>query len=338
MPLIPTLSDRLSLIAAPARAGQDFASAVAQGLAASPKSIPSVFFYDQAGSDLFAKITRLPEYYLTRCESEILRDNAPEIIAVAGGRVALVEFGSGSGEKTRLLIEALIRANGEALYSPIDISREYLASSVQTLLADYPALRVQAVAGEYRDGLASLPPADRPRLALFMGSNIGNMPRAEAVEFLRLVRDGLRPGDRLLLGADLVKDPAIIEAAYSDSAGVTAAFNKNILRRVNEQLGGQFDVDAFHHHAPFVGSESRIEMRLVSARDQDICVESLGRSFRFKKGEWILTEISQKYTPEGMDLIAAEAGFDLARAWTDRREWFRVALYQPAGSRESSRP
>ncbi len=305
------------------------AEAVRTGLGSSPKTLPSLFFYDDEGSALFDLITQLPEYTPTRCELEILQASANEIVRSVHGPCEIVEFGSGSGVKTRTLIEAALGRQGSLQYVPIDVSGDYLRASAAALLADYPELEVTALAAEYRDGLAALPPTDRPRLVTFMGSNLGNMEFCEAAQFLGDVRAAMGPHDRLLLGVDLVKDTDTVWAAYNDRAGVTERFNKNVLARVNRELGADFDLEAFGHWAPYVPGKDRIEMHLVARREAVVRVEALGETYRFEAGESVRTEISQKYTLESLQATCLVGGFGIERVWHDRQGWFAVALCRP---------
>ncbi|HLK61375.1 MAG TPA: L-histidine N(alpha)-methyltransferase [Chthonomonadaceae bacterium] len=306
-----------------------FCAVVAEGLSAPRKRLPCRFFYDRAGSELFERITRLPEYYLTRTEQAILERFAPEMIAAAGENIALVEFGSGSSGKTRLLLEAALAQQERVHYLPIDISGDFLYASSLELLAEYDRLTITALAAEYLDGIAALPRLDVPRLILFLGSSIGNFTTDEAVAFLTHVRSQMAPQDRLLIGVDLLKERSIIEAAYNDAEGVTAAFNKNLLVRINHELGGRFDLDAFDHYAPFVEAESRIEMHLVSRKPQVAPIAALEHSFSFQEGETIHTENSHKYSLSGFVALCRRAGLTLQARWHDDREWFGLLLFQP---------
>lgn len=306
--------------------------AVYQGLSATPKTLPPRLFYDRAGSELFEAITELPEYYPTRTEAALLEAHAEGIVRAVGEEVTLVEFGSGSSRKTRLLIEAALLRQEALQYVPIDISRAFLRDSAEALLAEYPALTVTALAGEYFDAALAMPPAAGPRLILFLGSNIGNLPHAEATRFLARVRAGMSPHDRLLVGTDLVKDAAVLEAAYDDAQGVTARFNLNLLARINCELGGAFDLARFRHAAPWDAVAERIEMRLVSLGDQRVRVDDLDTEFTFADGEAIVTEWSQKYTPESFAALCAPAGLEIVGSWTDDRSWFAEWLLRPLPS------
>jgi L-histidine Nalpha-methyltransferase len=325
------LRERLSYIEIrSSRRNQGFCEAVDAGLSMEQKELPTRFLYDSAGSELFEKITALPEYYLTRCEGAIFDLHAREIVRSVPG-LALVEFGSGSSKKTRLLIEAALDVQASLHYFPIDISGDFLRSTSLRLLQDYPALRVTAVAGEYFDVAERLPGSEESRLILFLGSNIGNLARPDAIDFLGRVRRRMTGGDRLLVGVDLVKDPAVIEAAYNDSQGVTERFNKNLLRRINRELDGHFNLARFRHHAPYLGEACRVEMRLYSECEQEVRVDAVGKTFGFREGEFIHTEWSHKYTPEAFGQLAGEAGLEVQRTWTDPRGWFSTMLLGVAG-------
>ena len=305
---------------------QSFCAAVDEGLSSTPKSLPTRFFYDEHGSELFEHITELPEYYLTRCETEIFTRHASDLAATVPKVSSLVEFGSGSSKKTRLLIEALIERQGSLRY---DISTEFLRSTALTLLSEYPTLTIEAVGGEYFDVAANLPSTGTPRLVLFLGSNIGNLERNDASKFLCILRSQLEGDDRLLMGIDLVKDPAILHAAYNDLQNVTADFNKNLLRRINKELDANFDLASFDHDAPYLEADCRVEMRLVSKRNQSVWIEAIGKSLEFKSGEFIHTEWSHKYTMESFARLCRQCGFKVENAWFDCREWFASVLLSP---------
>ncbi|AIE85091.1 L-histidine N(alpha)-methyltransferase [Fimbriimonas ginsengisoli] len=305
--------------------------AVREGLSAQPKSLATQFLYDRRGSELFERITELPEYYPTRTERAIIEARAGEIIEAAGEGAAIIEFGSGSSTKTRLLIEAALARRPELRYMPIDISFEFLKSSSANLLEDYPGLQITALGAEYFDAADALPSHDGPRLILFLGSNIGNLTREEAVDFLTRIRRGMEPRDRMLVGIDLVKDRGILEAAYNDRQGITAAFNLNLLRRVNHELGGHFAEGCFRHDAPYDDVEHRIEMRLYSRRDQRVRVDALDQTFEFADGEFIHTEWSYKYTRETFAELCSHAGLAIEHLWHDDRNWFGLALLRVTG-------
>ena len=313
-----------------------FAADVRRGLTATPKKLFPKYFYDELGSHLFDAICLLPEYYLTRAEDEILSRRADEIVtaaaAAAGARrgpVTLLEFGSGSAAKTRSLIEALLRRQQRLTYVPVDISTAALEASADALLADYEALRVEAYAADYDTALARLAEeraARGPALALFLGSNVGNFDRAEAEEFLRRVRGVLADGDALLLGADLKKSAAVLEAAYDDALGVTAAFNLNLLARINRELAADFDVRGFRHVAVYNAAAGRVEMHLESRRAQTVSVRSLSLEIAFAAGERVHTENSHKYDLGDLSALAARTGFARARTWLDEAGRFSSNL------------
>ncbi|MFL6228220.1 MAG: L-histidine N(alpha)-methyltransferase [Pyrinomonadaceae bacterium] len=316
-----------------------FAADVVHGLTSEPKRLPPKYFYDELGSHLFEAICLLPEYYLTRAEDEILSRRAAEIAAACGDEsIRLVEFGSGSSTKTRHLIDALLGRQDELLYLPIDISPSALEAAAKTLLETYPRLSVEAYAGDYDAALARLE-RDQPlrgtrTLVLFLGSNIGNFEPDEARRFLGKVRGTLRAGDALLVGADLKKDAATLEAAYDDALGVTAAFNLNLLARINRELGADFDPRAFRHVAVYNERAGRVEMHLESTRAQDVQIAALALEVRFAAGERIHTENSHKYAPAELDALAARAGFSRAGAWLDARGRFSSTLFCAVGESE----
>ena len=325
-----TMATRLDFVSAAANRPQmQLKNVVAEGLNRSDRRLPCCFFYDSAGSDLFEQICDLPEYYLTRTERAILDRYAPEMIDAAGENLTLVEYGSGSSVKTRLLLSAALERQSRLHYVPIDISGDFLRQSAETLLRDYDRLRITAIAAEYADAGCVVPHHDGPRLFLFLGSNIGNFDRDGAVSFLKNVRQVMQPRDRILLGVDLLKDSAIIEAAYNDAAGVTAKFNKNLLVRINAELDADFDLDAFEHSAPFVEEHDRIEMRLVSKKRQEVRVGALNKTYHFAQDEYIHTENSHKHCPNQLPLLCRAAGLEIQQQWRDARDWFSVLLLRP---------
>jgi L-histidine Nalpha-methyltransferase len=297
---------------------------VTRGLTETPKSLPPKWFYDEQGSVLFEEITRLPEYYPTRAEREILVARAADIAAATGART-LVELGSGSGEKTRLLLEAL-RARGTlTTYVPMDVSPSALLESGQALVRDYPGLTVRALLADFEHQLGVLPVGER-RLTAFLGGTIGNLEPGPRAEFLADLRASTAAGDWLLLGTDLVKDPAVLVPAYDDSAGVTARFNKNVLRVVNRELAADFDPDAFEHVARWDPEAEWIEMRLRSTAEQKVTVGALDLVVPFGAGEEMRTEVSAKFRPEGIRAELSAAGFATRSAWTDAADRFLVTL------------
>ncbi len=303
----------------PLRTAQDnLAQDVRRGLTAPAKWLPCKYFYDSTGSALFEEICELPEYYLTRAETAILREHAPAVVDLCPAPRELVELGSGSARKTRLLIEAGLRGQPSLTYYPIDIAADSLRTAARDLLADYPGLRVVGLAGEYADGLNHL--AQRPgpaRLVAFLGSTVGNFDEEELASFLTLLRRTLRPQDRFLLGFDLLKDPAVLIAAYDDARGVTARFNLNVLARVNRVLGADFDLQSFRHRAIFNERRGRIEMHLVSTKAQTVRVRALSLEVPFAEGETIHTENCYKHSREGMRAVLARHRFEVVRGWTD---------------------
>jgi L-histidine Nalpha-methyltransferase len=299
--------------------GESFADCLLRGLGKTPKEIACKYFYDEAGSRLFDAICGLPEYYQTRTEIALLKRHAGEIAALMGPKVEIVEFGAGSLRKVRILLDA---AHAPRAYTPMDISGDYLRSVVRVLAADYPALALRPLVGDFTRPLeiAALP--DNPRRAgFFPGSTIGNFKPDAAMALLRRMRASLNGGG-LLVGVDLVKDPVRLHAAYNDAAGVTALFNKNLLVRANRELGANFDPGAFAHYAPYNAASHRIEMYLVSLRRQS--VNLCGRQFEFAQGEPVHTEDSHKYTIESFREMACRAGFSPRAVWTDEERLFSV--------------
>jgi L-histidine Nalpha-methyltransferase len=300
---------------------------VRKGLTAHPKRFLPKYFYDELGSQLFEAICLLPEYYLTRAENEILERYADQIAASVEGQKTLVEMGSGSASKTRLIIETLLRSQPELLFMPVDISATALESSSRILLQSYPRLKIEAFAADYFAGLAELGKKPRSRtLALFLGSNISNFDADEAHRFLRAMRSVLNKGDALLLGADLKKDPAILEAAYNDALGVTSAFNLNVLARINRELGGTFDLHAFRHRAFYNDGVGRIEIYIESLFKQTVRIDKLDLEVQFETGELIHTENSYKYDMAGIARLANDTGFACSRSWFDSQERFSSNL------------
>ncbi|MFF3374758.1 L-histidine N(alpha)-methyltransferase [Streptomyces sp. NPDC002680] len=294
---------------------------VLHGLTRTPKTFPPKWFYDAHGSELFDQITELDEYYPTRAEREILVARAGEIAAVTGART-LVELGSGSSEKTRYLLDALTELE---TYVPVDVSESALRQAGEALIAERPGLGVHALIADFTGGLA-LPGTPGPRLVAFLGGTIGNLLPAERAGFLSSVRALLSPGDALLLGTDLVKDESVLVPAYDDAAGVTAAFNKNVLTVVNRELGADFDPDAFEHVALWDSENEWIEMRLRSLAEQTVKVPALDLAVDFTAGEEMRTEVSAKFRNEGVGAELAAAGLELRHWWTDSADRFALSL------------
>ncbi|HEX6536038.1 MAG TPA: L-histidine N(alpha)-methyltransferase [Gemmatimonadaceae bacterium] len=297
---------------------------VREGLSRAQKELSPKYFYDERGSELFEAITRLPEYYLTRTERAMLRALAPELVAAIHPRT-IVELGAGSAEKTRILLDAACRAADRALtYVPVDVSAEFLDRTATRLREAYPALDVRPVVADITTDIV-LPALRHPVLHVFLGSTIGNFETPAAVRLLRRIRSAMRDGDRLLLGADLRKAVPRIEAAYNDRAGITAEFNRNVLRVLNRELGADFDVDAFRHRAIYDRDRHRIEMHLVADAPQQVTVPGVG-VVRIARGESIRTEISTKYDRPAIEAMFAAAGLDLADWRTDPDGLFALAL------------
>lgn len=305
------------------------AGVVREGLVARPKRLPPWLFYDEAGSRLFEEITRLPEYYLTRIERRILSDNLDEILdrASGGRRLRIAELGAGSAEKTSLLLKAAVERQGQVVYEPVDVSASALEEARERIEREMPGVTVRPRVEDYtrRFELDAAEEGERT-LLLYIGSSIGNFEPQEAERILETVRAGLMPGDGLLLGVDLVKDEATLVAAYDDAAGVTAAFNLNMLARLNRELGADFDLTSFKHRAVWNATESRMEMHLESQVQQWVRVPDLGMEFAFEAGERIHTENSYKYAPGAAEGMLREAGFEAGGSWTDARGWFGVHL------------
>jgi dimethylhistidine N-methyltransferase len=308
---------------------EDFARDVVAGLTASRKTLRPKYFYDEEGSRLFEEITQVPEYYPTRTEIGILEENGAAIAQLIPAGGALVEFGSGSSVKIRTILRALDKLE---VYVPVDISAEFLAGEAAALQADFPRVKVLPVAADFTKPF-SLPAeaVRRPRIGFFPGSTIGNFDPPEAEGFLRHAGKILGRGARMIVGVDLVKNREVLRAAYNDSEGVTAAFNLNLLRRINQELDGNFDLDSFEHRAVFNEEKSRIEMHLVSRDRQRVSV--CGRAVEFRPGETIHTECSYKYTIDSFGELAQRAGWSRVESWTDARDYFSVhvlALRAPA--------
>jgi dimethylhistidine N-methyltransferase len=305
---------------------------VIDALRRTPKTLPPKLFYDERGARLFDRICGLDEYYLTRTELAIMRAHAGEMAALAGAGCVLVEYGSGEALKIRLLLDEL---REPAAYVPIDISAEQLARVARALAADYPGLVVRPLAADYTAPLA-LPPLPAQaqsarRVAYFPGSTIGNFHPPEAVTFLRGVGRVCGEGGALLLGVDLRKDPAVLHAAYNDAEGVTAAFNHNMLARLNRELGATFDAERFRHYAYYNPVAGRVEMHLVSLEAQIVNVG--GERVSFDRGESIWTESSYKYSPCELETLASRAGFEIVRTWTDPDAWFCVLYLEVSPGR-----
>jgi len=310
-----------------------FANDVRRGLLADPKALPPKYFYDDLGSQLFEAICRLPEYYLTRAESEILSRNADEIVGSIEGPARIIELGSGSAEKTRYLIEALLRRQPSLHYLPIDISDASLERSSLELLQVYPRLRITAYVADYFTALRALAETgitereDKRTIALFLGSNIGNFNTEESHAFLREVRKMLRVKDGLLMGADLKKSVDVLVPAYDDALGVTSAFNRNLLVRMNRELGADFDINKFQHRVVYNENLGRIEAYLVSRNRQLVRIKGIDLEVAFEEGEAIHTENSYKFDLKQLAGLASDTGFFLEKTWFDSARRFSFNLF-----------
>jgi dimethylhistidine N-methyltransferase len=299
---------------------------VLDGLTATPKWLPPRLFYDARGSELFEEITRLPEYYLTRTERTIFQAHADDMVAQAGPNLSVFELGAGTATKTQLILRALSSRQRRVTYIPVDVSHTALKQCADDLAEKFPQMTVEPIVADYTSGIARLKSVRGRKLVLYIGSSIGNFELDEAADLLARIREGLRPGDALLLGVDLAKSPDILLPAYDDAQGVTAEFNKNVLRRLNDELSADFDLDRFRHLAVWNASKSRIEMHLESTTDQSVNFAMLGLSVHFDEGETIHTENSYKFTPQMIDDLFGRCGFTLERTWTDPHHWFAEHL------------
>jgi L-histidine Nalpha-methyltransferase len=299
---------------------------VRAGLTATPKTLPPKYFYDARGSELFDQITRLPEYYPTRAETAILEQNATEIAELSRCE-SLVELGSGTSSKTRLLLQALLAGGTLQEFVPFDVDPAVLSEASAALTGEYAGLRISPYVGDFERDLAAIPRTGRRTIA-FLGSTIGNLEPSARASFLAGVGSALQPGDTFLLGTDLVKDATRLQRAYDDAAGVTAEFNRNVLRVVNAELGADFDVEAFDHVAVWDATNEWIEMRLRSTREQRVTIADLGLTVSFGAGEEMRTEISAKFRPDAVEAELAAAGLKTLRFWTDPANDFGLTLAQ----------
>lgn len=310
-------------------------SDVVLGLSQTPKTLPPRYFYDDRGSQLFEQITELPEYYLTRTETAILQQCAPEIATITGA-CELIELGSGNSTKTRILLDAYQQANHPLIYCPIDVSAGILESSAQTLLLDYPTLEVYGLVGTYELALQKLPPSKLPaRMIGFIGSTLGNLNPSECDAFLNQITQALQPGEYFLLGIDLQKSKAQLEAAYNDAQGITAAFNLNMLQHLNRRFNGDFDLAQFEHHAFYNESFHQIEMHLRSRRSQTVRLNALDLTVEFAPGETIRSEISRKFNLAHIKAFLETKGLQPLGTWTDQQQWFAVILCKLEESTQS---
>ena len=303
-----------------------FPSEIFYGLQKKRKFIHPKFFYNEKGSYLFEKISSLDEYYLTRAESEILDTIKDRMSAYLRNDYSLIEFGSGSALKTRKLLEALTQMQDLIEYYPIDISYILKESSLN-LQKDYLNLRITGIIDHYESGLDFVRSIEQSRLLVFLGSSLGNFDSTEAIEFLRKIHDSMKKDDYFLLGLDLVKNKQILERAYNDSKGITAQFNLNLLTRINEEFGGNFDLKNFEHVSFFNEKQKRIEMHIRSKIDQEILLSRADVTIKFKKSEMILTEYSHKYTIDQIHTLAKKSGFKVKEIWKDKNEYFALVLF-----------
>lgn len=311
---------------------ESFAADVARGLTGTPKSLSSKYFYDDRGSQLFQEIMRLPEYYLTRAEFEIFSTQTKEIFTSFtenANSFDLIELGAGDGTKTAVLIDYFLDRNADFTYAPIDISQEAIAELTEKFKREFPALSINARTGDYFRTLESLrTDGARPKIILFLGSNIGNFSREQAIDFFRKLRGAMNDDDLLFVGFDLQKDPRTILRAYDDAQGVTAQFNLNLLARINRELGADFDLNEFSHYAIYNPADGAARSFLVSRKRQTVRVEALNKIFDFKAWEAIYMEISQKYTVEMIEDLARASGFQVRRNFYDAQNLFVDSLWK----------
>jgi L-histidine N-alpha-methyltransferase len=306
------------------------ASDVRDGLSAWPKELAPKWFYDERGSQLFERITELDEYYPTRAERGILHSRAAEIVAAAGSPRTLIELGSGSAAKTRVLLDAMRDAGSLEVYAPVDISEEITQQTAEALVEEYPGLDVNGLVCDYERHLERVPQALAPRLIAFLGGTVGNLYPGPRRDFLERIRALLDPGDHLLLGTDLIKDRGRLELAYDDPQGVTAEFNKNVLNVLNRELDADFDLDCFEHVARFDEREERMDIRLRSLCDQEVRLEGIDLVTHFALGEEMRTEISTKFSRPRLEAVYADAGLELIGWFTDAAEDYALSLARPA--------
>ena len=311
-----------------------FVEDVLKGLSSSPKFLSSKYFYDDEGSRLFQEIMKLPEYYLTRAEFEIFQMQAKEIFeafANHSGEFDLIELGAGDGTKTAVLIDYFLRRDIDFDYIPIDISAEALNILTEKFNEQFPSLSIKTEQGDYFRTLETFKAkSDKRKIILFLGSNIGNFNREEAISFFRHLRQVINEQDLLFIGFDLQKDPHVILRAYDDEQGITAAFNLNLLKRINRELGANFNIENFSHYASYRPNECAARSFLISRENQAVTIEALNQQFEFKQWEPIFMEISQKYTLEMIDEFARESGFTVKRNFFDSRNYYTDSLWKPA--------
>jgi L-histidine Nalpha-methyltransferase len=331
-----TKTQRIYEVGKPKPAQDEFASDVKHGLSLTRKSLKSKYFYDKIGSSLFEQICVQPEYYITRTEADILQERLAEIVSLFSDDVSIVELGSGSASKTRIIFDHVLQRQDYLHYFPIDVSHSMLSESMRTLSSDYPALHITGISSDYANGLdratdliALQSHVPCKKLILFLGSSIGNFEPQETESFFQMLRDKMERTDLLLVGFDLQKDPAILNSAYNDKAKITQRFNLNLLSRINRELGGDFNIKSFEHRAFYNVDEQRVEMHLVSKRDQESHIRFIQESFTFKEGESIHTENSYKYSHEQIRKLAEDNCFELKMNFMDQRKWFDLAIFSP---------
>lgn len=321
----PAIDDRYALYDLRDQVSNSLPEDVRVGLSRPEKTLPPKYFYDEHGSQLFEQICRTPEYYPTRAERTLLKKHAESIVRHTDAQL-FTELGSGSSSKTQCVLDAATRLRGAVHYVPIDVCREMLEDASERLLENYPGLTVTAVAGEYVSGLSRVPHSGAPRLFMFLGGSIGNFEPDEAHEFTKRVADSMEQGDWFLLGADRVKDEAVLNAAYNDAQGITAQFNLNILRVLNRELGADFDLDGFEHEAFFDAGRAQIEMHLRSCKYQTVSISDLELDVEFAEGETVRTEISRKFTPDTLDELCSNAGMEIEEHYESDKGYFSLVL------------
>jgi dimethylhistidine N-methyltransferase len=308
----------------------DLKKQVKKGFSSLHKSLCSGCFYNYEGSLLFDKICELPEYYLTRTELAVLEDNMGDIIAEIPEEAIITELGNGNPVKIKLFFEALFQRQNRVQYTPIDISIQYMAQSMRRLIEQYPNLQITAIGGRYEDGIHFLQKTDAPKCILWLGSSIGNLTDDEAVCFLSKISRMMQPEDSLLIGMDMIKDWEIIDAAYNDTQGITAAFNMNLLRRINNSLDADFNLAQFRHEPVCNKAESRMESYITSCADQQVSIRDIDMEVAFRGNERIHVEVSCKYSEEKIAAIANRSDLSLKGRWFDTRKWFSLNLFSPA--------
>ncbi|HEX6028349.1 MAG TPA: L-histidine N(alpha)-methyltransferase [Nitrososphaeraceae archaeon] len=315
----------------------EFARDVSEGLRRSKKKIKPMYFYDELGSLLFEKICLQEEYYLTRTERNILENCSNKIVKMQNNNhISILELGSGSSVKTRILLEHFLSKQKPIYYFPIDVSDSMLYRTIHRLSVDLPHLYIKGIASDYiegivkvRDFISSNNEFPKKKILLFLGSSIGNFEPDDAIDFLKTIKNNMDKRDILLIGFDLQKNPKTLEAAYNDKAGVTAKFNLNLLNRINKELGGEFDIRDFEHLAFYNENQGRIEMHLVSKIDQQVNIRGIHQTISFKHNETIQTEHSYKYTLTQISLLARKSGFEVKENFTDKKKWYDLALFSP---------